>query len=246
MSKCLVTKLKASVDNPNLPLFGVFNIQMTKSSSTATFNEIILGNQEPCEFSVDAGQLYNANNEPIGTKLSVGAGVGGHFRQMNEQSVDTYNLKVTNKYGLTKILMNQNRWATVDWNDLKYCTNLELLEAYMVQSPTEVDLSEFHDISKLKTFNLGHTHLTVYFPTLVRMDNIATTDRLLFGETSGTIEEFVEAARAEGKTSGTFPFWQYQGGVTYKGNRLGVGNENKFTLTWTADSIELKQNDTIL
>ena len=106
MAKCLVTKLKASVDNPNLPLLGVLNIQMRKSETTDIYNVVSLLNSEPCEYSVDAGQLYNNQNEPIGTKFNASAGVNGYFRQMNEQSVDTYNLKVTNKYGLTKILIN--------------------------------------------------------------------------------------------------------------------------------------------
>lgn len=125
MGKCLVTKLKAVVDNDNLPVFGQLKFFMNRPDSirlfTLTENSV----------KIFANKEATFNSEPLPSYLPVKDG-NTSAMPFNWDNSDDSGIVVTvdNFYELSALSLSETGWHLIGFGDLSrfaYCTNLEYL-----------------------------------------------------------------------------------------------------------------------
>lgn len=123
MDNCLITKLKGSVNNTTLPVFGELNIDFSDSSTSNSKVMYIIGSK--VKFSKDV--YVNNNLVSAGTEVTMTASsnlklaVAGDCR-----------ITVVDKYSIVRLNVSKDAGTTVAVNDvdiadLKYCDKMERL-----------------------------------------------------------------------------------------------------------------------
>lgn len=166
MSKCLVTKLKASVNNPDLPVFGEFVINVNYDISTAN--------------SLDGMRFFSHNTAilPNGTEIT----------KENSQSLISFKndlqqsgkIRIKDKYnGLLFINIEgggSHNNVTFNWGDLKYA-NLPVISISGVHNAASsiLDCGKHEETTELSLSNTSVINekfkdIALNFPNVVKQN----------------------------------------------------------------------------
>lgn len=257
---CLLTKLKGSVNNENLPKFGMITFHVNNPENL---------NEKFTYFK------YADSTEANSNYYEVGSGVTADFTsQTYPRFTGEGYVRVKGKYNITDITISggyQNDKITpcidIDISQLSY-TNLEKLSGVpqafhitnlkdlQILKPTlkNIILSERNilvpqlsgDISDLAKFvgletlslsyisNMVHGNMeqvATLFPKLKSLNDLTEAKWL-----TGSIESFVAVRRSQGVTEGSvYTKWGLFTDITFNGKKL-KGQENT-PFSWTANTI---------
>lgn len=230
MNQCLVTKLKASVNNDSLPILGGFIVKVTNLSDRLRM--LFAG----CTMDVDgSATIYdNATDNVIPVPFASIADI--------KVSAGTYKLVVKDKYNLTQIAFR----GTND-NDLRPCVSFNIEELEPCTELTVLSLSRtkcYGDIkyisglTSMSFVDVNYTDVTGDIASLGKMTNL-TNWSIANSKLIGSIENFVKAQRANGRTvfSTGIPSHIYNTNITFNGVKVSSNPADK--LTWTENTITL-------
>lgn len=145
MEKCLITKLKGSVDNNSLLKLGEMRIKVSEdTSNTPSRHKIVLTFYEDAVLSIIGNGYFtndslSANN---GKSISVKAYVQTELYVSN----GNFEISIPNKYALTYFRIYASN-ISVDIEDLKYST--ELTSIILSETPSYGDISALSNLTKL-------------------------------------------------------------------------------------------------
>jgi hypothetical protein len=269
MENCLVKKLKATVDNSNLPIYGELKLKIKNGSFIQVVKALTVDN---CEVAGDTGITFKNTtfstdySNPLQLTDSINNGFGVVASQ---DAFITFSNKYvliplpsdTKRFGFdgvceiaggidsiiiptdTKSFELTNSYMSLDIKDIAdklNKSNITSLEKIRI-SQTSVGNKLFGDISYfartgIKNIDIsGNTNISGDIQSLgsiITLENIALRDTSV----SGTIESFVVAQRAAGRTtgsvSGNSAGW---GLVTFNGSTTNA----KGAVSWTASTITM-------
>lgn len=255
MAECLVTRLKASVNDPNLPILGALKLILY-----TTDGNIIIGAETPGVVEVE---LLNTTFSD-GTKK----------KTINSMS-DTLPVAMTNGDVEVAVYNKSSFWYTFGLKNvdggLAELTGTKLQELNF-SNKTDADFStaagaSFPYVKSFVAFGgstakgdvsalinaLSPSKLTTFL-FLQNATNLQSFDISLFGKFTkltelnvsdakvhGTIEAFVKGQRSYGRTSCDALKMGYKMGtdVTFNGESIPVGDYSNKTLSWTSTTITL-------
>ncbi len=252
-NNCLVTKL-IGVVNDDLPKYGVLVAEFTDSVHSASASLGIISQSATKIKAVDS-PLYSTGGTNLGYEVLV----------PENQEVwvcpSSGKVEIYGKYGIRKLVLARGHFAPVETIDLKYCTDLKELTSAL---SGELDnLSGLTVMEKLilqrnsadysLTGNLeslaGMTELIQLNITLCKgltgqlssLGNMTKLTSINLGDTniSGSIEDFVVAQRASGRTAceTLHVSWIGSSKVTFNGGT--ISNSGSSVLSWTSSTITL-------
>lgn len=238
VNNCLVTKLKGTVQNDNLPKFGVIRIPLMANLTSQNWKSVgtVVGTTEAPVFSLVSGDITVTDssgtvalpfNFPLGSAYNIKVSTG------NVAPV----IEISNKYAISylgNILNKASEEFSV--SELVYLP-LQALEC------SNVMVADVDDIVKIQTLVelvLSGENCRGDFANLGNLINLTTLNCYnARSNISGTIEEFVQRARLAGRTTGSVSFnpQKYASTITYQGSALDY--QYTWTIAWTADSISV-------
>lgn len=264
-TNCLVTKLKASVNNDDLQRFGMLKLFINAEGSTVPV-WAVKESDVPIEI-ICTGTTSITSGE--GTIEPVITGVGNIF--------------ISDKYKLTRCGINSNTKVVGDFDELMYATKIQYITFYR-SLEGEVNIKNFTNISQLVAFdglkelvisernyssseklsgtieqlantpsgktlthiNIADSNITGTMAQLGKLESLTNIVRLTNNSAlsspnfTGTIESFVNTRRnlITPQSTGTVT-WNYpsetNGSVTFNGAAV-TGGANT-VLSWTATTI---------
>ena len=221
--KCLVTKLKESVNNPNLPKLGeiIFSVDSSSTPEGQTLRFETEG------VTLDIPSEYN---RPDSTHLASGV----------------YSVKAYPKYDMTKLIVGSG--ISYSLSDLQHASNLTDLRLYSLgSSGVSADVSVFSNMTQLTSLVLV-IPVTGNLSSLSGLINMQSIDIINIwtltgnisslgtwtkcsqfhfsdaGSISGTLESLCSALMTNGKTSGTFNFRGNGNSISFHGVVLPAGS----------------------
>lgn len=237
-NNCLVTKLKESVQNENLPKLGVIRIPLM-ANQTSQNNKVLSATVDADvlpTLSLISGDftLYDPQNNVISLPFEfITAGQYVKVTTGNTAPV----IEISSKYairGLGNILNKASRDFSV--KDLIWLP-LEVLECSTVMEQKVEDVIKIQTLIELI---LAGNNCTGDFTELGKLVNLTRLD--CYGVRNGlvgTIEGFVAKTRLAGRTTGSITFrpQHYATTITYQDAALDF--QYTWTIAWTADSISV-------
>lgn len=247
-NNCLVTKLKAVVNNSNLKKLGVLDIYGTGNA------DIALRCSSPITVKCISGSMYldQARTQPITEKVIPVSASSSTVYIVNGTHIEVsskYNItfvyatpatdKMSTEYfkystGITRLTVPQIKGKLSDLSGLTSCTTLELVGTSV---PYNVELegaaSDIAGLTALIKINLVRAqHIYGSFESLGKC--IALTD-IKIAETriGGTVEAFVARQRGAGRTTASNIAISLAD-TTFNGSSV---THNPTTLSWTATTI---------
>ena len=163
MKNCLVTKLKGSVDNDNLPVFNCINVTYKKLASQSRYSQWVKFSSETKDIDVSiisgTGQFLDGAY-PSGTAitrdtLTIPHGIGEPSDKSLSQSTDVI-LKITDKYDLNYFGLTIA--MTLDLSELAYCIGLKTITVFGGLGSYEYitgELGSLSGLQNLKTLELN-------------------------------------------------------------------------------------------
>ena len=211
---CLVTKLKAVVDDNTLPVLGkkdiVLHVNFSKFNSGYKLTNMFAAND--IEFIIDKSHLADSSGLQSDSGEYLLPGV--------------YDFTVRTAYNITKMLLpanSENRYGLIndinlDFDSLKYCT--ELVQICLIGSITEGNLIAIYDCLSLASLEL------------------------LYSQVKGDFFEFAKYQISKGRSTADIFIGQVKThNQTFKGTSLlsivGAGNNSQFRLTWDSTSVSI-------
>lgn len=248
MENCLVTKLKGSV-SADLEKFDVFTLVVAPNVSNY---DIEIKNFAGQVMNWDGDVTITlTDGTPITKPYSI---PGGWARVSSGVAGGTIDIKskkmVNNNSGNTGLLVDViypkycttlnslSRWwiGTLsssftdlsgylsDIKDFVYLDTIDII--YLNSNNITGDLSDLPATSNVINFQVAHTGVV---GNITSLGGWTTLTRLTVEYTAvgGTVEDFIAAQRAAGRTTGSIAIYAYNSGVTYNG--AGFNNQ---TFTW--------------
>lgn len=167
--KCLVTKLNGSVNNASLKKLGVLTMDIAAKESVYSLGIFAPSNE--CRYKV-----YRKSDNQM-----VAEGVCKPNEAIVLNSPTDSVMEIDNKYAITRITVNQNKYACFEFADLVYISNLDALRLFPYPSVKNIanqDIAELAPLTKLKNLDaMGHSYI------------------------NGTIENYVIQAIQKGRTA---------------------------------------------
>lgn len=262
MNNCSVTKLKASVNDPDLEKFGVLVLtthdgeySSFQLSLEATEGKTVVLSSDGLNF-----KRYSGGTNPWVDNFTVGDEAVS-FVLANEKTFE-----IKDKYNLRKIYVYYKNVDSVDISNYKYITTLE-----HIQGSHKGDLSNFINLVNLKVVDISGG-LTGNIANLRKATNLSslkipkcpniegevcfigtctslTEFKFREAKINGSIEDFVAAQRGAMRTS--CEGMSFDGfGTTVTFNGSSVAANHAVTLSWTANTItyngtEISNSDVI-
>ena len=228
---CLVTKLKAVVDNPNLEVLGTITVSRfgNTAQTTTAFKASERINLEVLEGSPLFGDATSCFISTSGMINSLGEGTA-----FKSNYADPFKLRISDRYKLTEI---SNNFIKIDLDDLRY-TSITKIDSQFVNniyySKGEngfISASELYNIlpsltylaitvykgsvdelltyykNQLTTLNLANCDVSGGFARLGLFPNVTNYVGSTMGSNnyiSGSIEDFVSNKRFSGNDIHTF------------------------------------------
>lgn len=264
-TNCLITKLKASVNNDDLQRFGMLKLFINAEGSTAPVWAVKEGDV-PIEI-ICTGTTSITSGE--GTIEPVVTGVGNIF--------------ISDKYKLIRCGLSTDTNKVVDFDELMYAKKIQYITFYR-SSEGEVNIKNFTNVSQLAAFDglkelvinesnystseklsgtieqlantpsgntlekisITDSNITGTMAQLGKLESLTNIAKLANNEAlsspnfTGTVESFVNTRRnlATPQSTGTVT-WNYpsetKGSVTFNGAAV-TGGANT-VLSWTATTI---------
>lgn len=233
MSNCLVTKLKASVDDSSLVKLG--GIRFTLNNGTANGVITTIPNKV-LPFMVVEGNVSLSQYQ--GDEISLPANLEYSDSWKTLTSVGKSVIEVGDKYSAKDLSAIFLLCEPKDIEELDYMYNLETMN--MNRSAAYLrgivgDCAHLAKFPKLKR---------IYWNNALCYGNISVLGKLTqlvelqwyTAQVTGSLEEFVANARAAGRTEGSVSLgWFNDTGVTFNGETAAV--KANTSLKWTATTI---------
>lgn len=261
MSKnCLVSKLKSTISNENIPLFGSILLKLSpKGQAVVGYIGIstIAGNygavRATCTVEILEGEnvtLSDDSGTDFGRKHTYNSSTAS-LKSTNNQPIGNVKLKIS-KYDTFCIVNSSTFNVEVNPEHLEYASNLvgiEIPADWHVDDNTEVDLSFLKGKTPSITF-IGDTrrtvlsHLVEWFPnlkiincnecrgTIYDAEPLENLEYLLSAYIQGDIATFVQHKRESGHNIGNIILRCNQTTL----NAASMANGQRI-VTWDADSI---------
>jgi len=258
MNDCLVTKLKASINDASLEKLGYapFEGAVDVYSDGTTWIDIVFS--KPSKVILEKGSLINSSVAPNGNVYEA---------QSFTANAQVGQIKINfDKYNIVKInaMVRGYSGKGIDINSLKYSTNIDTIN----NIPSIYgDISALSNLKELQNLSLGMsaddsllltgnisslrnlkkvTRLSLDRRTLIEgniadLGSCTSLEWFQIGGTKirGTIESFVQAQRLNGRTEGsiTTPYLGACRGLTFNGAAITIVGNSK--IEWTATTISL-------
>lgn len=253
MGNCLVTKLPSSVNNDNLRKFGTLYVEFKNSSFNAS---AVLGLRFSSTATIKGvdSLLYQQNGTTIGSKYSFEASSSANWICSGGGVVEIFN-----KYDLKYFNANNQYLNPINAADLKYCTSLinlttpvngnlsdlpdaPLTTLNLSRAASSYDLfGELSDLAKftsLSTLNIGKNEEIT--GELSDIGGLTSLTSLSLGDISGiggTVEAFVAAQRAAGRTTCAGITAAYIGTTSVTFNGASIASASNTSISWDATTI---------
>ena len=247
-NNCLVTKLKGTVDNPNLPVYGAFYIEHIVSSDTADDVNVFGNNGDQLTVKSDEiTEVFDYNNVAHSLPWTMGIFAQASNYSQTLKVKQKGKLYFTSKYDVNGIFFpNHNFKFLGTLKDIALKNNqpsnnyfIKILDSQEVTGDIS-DLINEGSINHLTTLDLqGCLKVTGTASDLGKFVN-ATELSVLYTKITGNIEDIVASQIAGGVSSrnasnalysnaclGQFEF----GGVKHTGPKFGYGR-----ITWESSS----------
>lgn len=260
MENCLVTKLKAAVQNDELLKIDEFIFDVDIDVNAPNLQRVV----QPCNpyyiptegipvSIIGDGNFTDWEGNSLGKFVTITSSMPTCLA-----SPGRYRIKVGNKYKCNKLYSLLFTYVPLD--TLKYSDFLEIgdtiarerqasdtriippVNTTMFDVSNEVGNITINTSDFANALNMEHLYANGNFVSGNISDLSGLTKLSLFNlrytNVTGTVESFVQGLRAAGKTSGTMSLQLYNDGITWKGiptNQL----EHTYagTLSWTATTI---------
>ena len=246
MNDCLVTKLKGSVQNDNLPKLGVLKFWVP--ATTGQYIALKAAAGDPCKISAVDRSIaeYTIPVDPESGGI-VPPTNAGYLEISNKYALKAINLSFT-------ISANTPDDKTLDITELNYLTSLVSfsfklkgnLEDYNPVDPsiiTEINVVAAQtilggNISTLTRFvnlvSISFNTCNAITGTLQSLAPLANITKISFPgcrNITGSIEAYVAACVALGRTNGEVFITVQESGITWKGNTIAANQSG--TMTWS-------------
>ena len=258
MNECLVTKLKASINDASLEKLGYAPFEGAVDVYTDGNTWISIEFSKPSKIILEKGSLRNSNVVPNGNVYET---------QVFTANAEVGEIKINfDKYNIVKInaIVKGYSGKGIDINSLKYSTNINtidkiysiygdisalsnLKELQVVKLELLTDdnllltgnISVFRNLKKVTRLSLDRR--TLIEGNIADLGSCTSLEWFQLGGTkiSGTIESFVKAQRLNGRTEGliTTPYLGACRGLTFNGVAITIVGDSK--IEWTATTISL-------
>ena len=177
MNKCFITKLPSSVDNDNLPVLGQLRINWLKQDNLTNNNAraITLATNDSITVKVSGAHFTDSTlvNDFGNTKTITAADDSVKLYVSNDADAI---LNIDNKYSLSKLAFTNsyskdNIWPIYfDIDDIKYCTNLKLLDLANIQ--ISGDISAISELTNIESLSLDNTRISGDISEISELTNI--------------------------------------------------------------------------
>lgn len=239
MNECLVTKLRASINDDSLSRLGGFTFKMKDINTTLNQGYVRILFEVPTDVIVQIindGYFYKPNS----TEIDYTVGKTKSFtsvKTLDLHIAPSSKVCVRPRYNINYILATG---IEIDLSEFTYMPELNLVRLgneTIVSGNTEV----FRNYTKLSELNIPLTAITGKVTDFGKLTNL-TILNISNTKVSGSLEEFVAAQIQNGRTEATIGFY-YPGytNLTYKGAPLkGMSlssNDNTSKLSWTSDGV---------
>ena len=154
MNNCLVTKLKAVVDNDDLEFFG--GIEFTVNSENAITGQVIRSiNTDNARITVIGDGTMTVNTSPSSTYGNGETFVVPNLARTITFSAGNYKVRIDNKYALADLRFGRVNWKSL--NQVKNCNEITILAVTML-GYVKGSLSSLEGMTKLTQLQLDRTY----------------------------------------------------------------------------------------
>lgn len=191
MNKCFITKLPSSVDNDNLPVLGQLKINWLKQSDLKNNDSRAIGLRTNDSITVKVSGAHLTDKtltSNLGNTKTITSANGSVWLYISNDA-DAI-LTIDNKYSLLSLNFSyDNNWsiprsASLDIEDIRYCTNLTVLKLPRMQ--VSGDISVVSKFTNLTELDLYDTQVSGDISVLSKFTNL-TYLRLSNTQVSGDI-----------------------------------------------------------
>ena len=255
-TSCLVTKLKGTVDDKNLSVLGKLKIDKIHADSSfiSSYTNTISTNASAKLTSPDSN-FVDASGNSLGNEITIN-GSNQIFRlapSTGEFFIDKY---VITKFSTYYYPAN----VDIHLKDLAYMTNLielncplsgdlqdlERLDSIQTltikgNSPITGDIANLSKFATLESISMTAVPSPGISGNIKSLGNLTSLTKLVLsqgvlGNVSGTIEEFVQSQRENGRTTcNSFGLTCFGPTITFNGTTISSSSEK--VLSWTASTI---------
>jgi hypothetical protein len=193
MENCLVTKLKASVDNDNLPILNTlkfFKDWVQSSYNTNYYINVTPADGKTLEASLADGKVFLDNSgNPSTNTLTITYSYFVHV------PLDRCTMFIKNKADIKKVQSTFTDF-TIPLSEFSYCTNIEIIRLYVSGDTKDISMN-----TKLVEFYSQYQHSIS--GNISDFGKCTSLEKLEINSNrfAGSIEAFVAAQRANGRTS---------------------------------------------
>lgn len=233
MNKCLVTKIATSINNDEIEVFGnltleVFNFNTTEKNIITAVNTAT----SPTKITIGNNITTNRGNEwvlPQG-EMNTSYWVGEFI--INSMSSED-KIYISNKYNLQCLDIKH---MYINFNNIKYCQNLELLH-YQDQNSRKgtENIEMLSNLSNLSALDFNRSkYVTGNLESLGKLIKLV---RLSMANTqiTGDLATLANAMFSNGRTSGTLSIAYPSSYITFRNNKVTSSGNIKFTESgWTS------------
>lgn len=232
--ECLVTKLKASVNDDTLPKLGVVRFTLNPGE----YSSYLTNPTGNSVLSLVSGSLtakdYNSGaDKPLPMVLSK----GDIFISLNVGENGAV-IEITDKYNITYLSAIWKALSPIPASDLNYMYSLREVNLSVGDGQKAGVVGDFAELKPLVNLEriywrnelcTGDIACAGYFPKLTRLE--------VFGsKVYGDLVNIAKVARKEGRASGSITLgWLNDTGITFNGETITKKADSK--LEWTANTI---------
>lgn len=228
---CLLKNLTKEINNESLPVLGLLKANLRVSNVGAANIASVAGSECLLTVVEDGVTIISATGtgaekiDSIHAKIA-NNGMGGG-KVIFSKTSGTVSVEITNKYAICDLAMNGATDEKLDW-----MVNLIRLTSY---SAVAVHLSILSKAVNLTTLESN------YVNTVGKLDDLGHNTKLTYitlynSSVTGTVEAFVAAQRANGRTTCTNITTVF-GNTSIKFNSQSIIGSGEKALSWTDDTI---------
>lgn len=193
MENCLVTKLKASVNNENLPILNTvkfFKDEVQSSYNVNLYIQLVPADGKTLTAYLSDGKVFLDNSgNPMSNTLTISSSNIIHV------PLDSCTMYIKNKNNIKNFFSTFYNFS-VPLSEFSYCTNIEVLKLYLSGDTKDISMN-----TKIVEFNsYTQSKVSGNLSDFGKCTSLAKLN-INSNKFDGSIEAFVAAQRANGRTS---------------------------------------------